>query len=692
MDLSKIRNIGLAAHIDAGKTTTTERILYYTGKIHRIGEVDEGSTTMDWMDQERERGITITAAATTCYWRGYRINIIDTPGHVDFTIEVERSLKVLDGAIIILCGVGGVEPQTETVWRQADRYKVPRIAFINKLDRIGSDFFRVLKMMAERLSMPPLPIQLPLGVETSFRGVIDLITFRALIWKDETLGAEYFSTEVPEELKSMALEYKEKLIDTLSHYDEKLLEKFYLGKEIVPEDLFSAIRKATLELKLVPTLCGSAYRNKGIQKLIDAVVDFLPSPAEVPPIKGINPKTNLIETRPHDPKAPFAALIFKIANDPHHGFLSYIRVYSGKIEKGSQVLVVPTMEKTRIMKLYLMHANQKQEVESLSAGEIGAVVGLKNIKTGYSITNILHPIAFEPITFPDPVVFVSMEPKTRADESKLLSSLNALQIEDPTLVVKNNPETGELVVGGMGELHLEIIIDRLQREYGVKTHTGKPQVSFRETINKEAIAEGRFIKQTGGRGHYGVVSLKLQPASSGIYVINNIKEGKIPKEFIPAIEQGIRECLETGQLAGYPITNIEVEIIDGDWHEVDSSELAFRVAAITAFREAFLKADPTLLEPIMNIEIISPDEYVGSVISDFQARRGKILKMESVKNHKIIFGLIPLQETFGYATVIRSLSQGRASYSMQFDHYEKIPPELISKYFPYLAVRSAPPL
>ncbi len=690
MDLSKIRNIGLAAHIDAGKTTTTERILYYTGRIHRIGEVDEGSTTMDWMQQERERGITITAAATTCYWRGHRINIIDTPGHVDFTIEVERSLKVLDGVIIIFCGVGGVEPQSETVWRQADRYKVPRLAFVNKLDRVGADFFRVIKMMEEKLSIPPLPIQLPLGTEDEFRGVIDLIEEQAIIWKDETLGVEYFTTEIPDNLKPMAQEYREKMIDVLSHYDENILEKYYHGEKISADDLIRAIRKATLELKLVPTLCGSAYRNKGVQKLIDAIVDFLPSPTEVPPIQGINPKTNLPETRPHDPKAPFAALIFKIANDPHQGFLAYIRVYSGKIEKGSQVLVVPTMEKTRIMRLYLMHANQKEEVESLSAGEIGAVVGLKDIKTGYSLSNILHPIAFEPITFPEPVVFMSVEPSTRADESKLLGALNALQIEDPTFVVKNNPETGELIVGGMGELHLEIIIDRLLREYGVKTHTGKPQVSYRETVTKEAVAEGRFIKQTGGRGQFGVVTLKLQPAHSGVYIIENVKEGKIPKEFIPAIKQGIQECIDTGQLAGYPITNIEVEIIDGEWHEVDSSDLAFRIAAITAFREAFFKAEPTLLEPIMDIEIVSPEQYVGTIIADFNARRGKIVRLESVKGHKILYGLIPLAETFGYATVIRSLSQGRASYSMQFSRYEKIPQELIPKYFPYLSIKFSP--
>ena len=682
--LEKIRNIGIAAHIDAGKTTTTERILYYTGKIHRIGEVDEGSTTMDWMAQERERGITITAAATTCYWRDFRINIIDTPGHVDFTMEVERSLKVLDGVVVIFCGVGGVEPQSETVWHQADKYHVPRIAFVNKLDRTGSDFYRVLKMMQEKFILVPLPIQLPIGTEDEFKGVIDLIEEKSYIWRDETLGAEYDVLDVPEIARKQVKEYREKMIDTLSHYDEKILEKYFTGKTITKEDLIRAIRKATLSFKIVPVLCGSAFKNKGVQKLLDAIVDFLPSPPEVPAIKGTNPKTNQEETRTTDSKSPFAALIFKITNDPHQGFLSYIRVYSGKVEKGSTVLVVPTMEKVRVSKLLLMHANQKEEVEKLSAGEIGVVIGLKNVKTGNTLCNFLHPIAFEPMDFPEPVVFLAVEPKTKADEAKLNNALNALQIEDPTFKVRTNQETGEMIISGMGELHLDIIVDRLNREYGVESHIGKPQVSYRETITKEMTAEGRFIRQSGGHGQYGVVTLKIQPATSGIYIVNNIKEGRVPKEFYPGIEQGIKESIETGVLAGYPITNIEVEIIDGSYHEVDSSELAFKIAATIAFRDAFAKAEPTFLEPIMDLEVVTPDTYVGSIIADLSARRGRIANLESIKGHKIIHGLVPLAETFGYASAIRSLTQGRVSHSMQFAHYERIPEELKPKLFPYL--------
>ncbi|MBS4015690.1 MAG: elongation factor G [Candidatus Latescibacteria bacterium] len=682
--LAKIRNIGIAAHIDAGKTTTTERILYYTGKIHRIGEVDEGSTTMDWMQQERERGITITAAAITCIWHGFRINIIDTPGHVDFTMEVERSLKVLDGAVVVFCGVGGVEPQSETVWHQADRYHVPRIAFVNKLDRTGADFYRVLKMMQEKFSLIPVPIQLPIGTEDEFIGVVDLIEEKALVWKEDSLGAEYITLDIPDNLKKQAKEYRENMLDTLGHYDEKLLEKYYHGEQITSQDIISAIRKATLSLQIVPVLCGSSFKNKGVQKVLDAVVDFLPSPSEVPPIKGTNPKTNQAETRSTDSKSPFSGLIFKIANDPHQGFLSYVRVYSGKVEKGSTVLVVPTMEKVRVMKLLIMHANQKEEVEKLSAGEIGVMVGVKNVKTGYTLCNQLHPIAFEPMQFPDPVVFMSVEPKTKADETRLSSALNALQIEDPTFKVRTNQETGEMIISGMGELHLDIIVDRLKREYGVTANVGKPQVSYRETATIEATAEGRFIRQSGGRGQYGVVKLKLQPVPSGIYIVNNIKEGRIPKEFYPSLEQGIQESIDAGQLAGYPITNIQVEVIDGAFHEVDSSELSFRIAATIAFREAFLKAEPTFLEPIMDLEVVTPDAYVGNIIADLSSRRGRVINMETVKGHKIIHGFVPLVETFGYATALRSLTQGRVSHSMQFAQYEKIPDEMKTKLFPHL--------
>jgi len=682
--LAKIRNIGIAAHIDAGKTTTTERILYYTGKIYRIGEVDEGSTTMDWMVQERERGITITAAATTTFWRGYRINIIDTPGHVDFTMEVERSLKVLDGVVVVFCGVGGVEPQSETVWHQADKYNVPRIAFVNKMDRVGADYFRVIKMMQEKFTITPLPIQLPLGNEDEFKGVIDIIDDKAYIWKEETLGAEFEQIAIPDKDKKLVKEYHDKMIDTLSHYDEKLLEKYLANEPITRDDIIRAIHYATVHLKVVPVLCGTAFKNKGIQKLLDAIVDFLPAPTEIPPIKGINPKTNQEETRAADPRQPFSALVFKIANDPHQGFLSYVRVYSGKVEKGSTVLVVPSMEKVRIMKLLLMHANQKEEVDKLQAGEIGVVVGLKEVKTGNTLTNLIHPIAFEPMEFPDPVVFLAVEPKTKADESKLSNALRALSIEDPTFRVRQNQETGETIISGMGELHLDIIVDRLKREFNIECHIGKPQVSYRETITKEMISEGRFIRQSGGRGQYGVVTLKLQPTQSGINIVNEIKEGRVPKEFFPSIEQGIKESIETGVLAGYPIINIAVEILDGSYHEVDSSELAFKIAATMAFRDAFLKASPSFLEPIMDLEVVTPDAYVGNIIADLSARRGRIVNLETAKGHKIIHGLVPLAETFGYASAIRSLTQGRVSHSMQFSHYEIIPDELKPKLFPYL--------
>ncbi|MEO0091638.1 MAG: elongation factor G [candidate division WOR-3 bacterium] len=682
--LTKIRNIGIAAHIDAGKTTTTERILFYTGKIYRMGEVDDGSATMDWMDQEKERGITITAAATTCFWRNHQINIIDTPGHVDFTIEVERSLKVLDGVVVVFCGVGGVEPQSETVWRQADKYKVPRIAFINKLDRIGSDFFRVLNMMKEKFSLIPVAIQLPIGSESDFQGCIDLIYEKAFVWLDETLGAEFREIPISESEKDLVKEYREKIIDILSHYDENILEKYLSGNKITAEDLLKSLRKLTIDLKIVPVLCGSALKNKGVQKLLDAIVDFLPSPLDIPPMKGINPNTKSEETRPADPKAPFSALVFKIANDPHRGYLSYIRVYSGKIEEKSQVLVVPTMEKVRISKLLVMHANYKQEVEKLQAGEIGAVVGIKEIKTGYTLSNILHPIAFEPMEFPEPVVFLAIEPKTKADAAKLSEALNTLTIEDPTLKIKVNPETEETILSGMGELHLEVTLERLKREFGVSCHIGKPQVSYRETVTKPSTAEGRFIRQTGGKGQYGVVTLKLEPTESGVYIINEIREGVIPKEFIPAIEAGIHDSINTGVLAGYPITNIAVHIIDGSYHEVDSSELSFKIAATMAFRDAFLKANPTFLEPIMDLEIVTPDAYLGSIIADLNARRGKIVSVESLKGHKIIHGLVPLAETFGYTTSLRSLTQGRATHSLQFSHYEIMPDELKTKTFPYL--------
>ncbi len=689
--LEKIRNIGIAAHIDAGKTTTTERILYYSGKIHRMGEVDEGSAVMDWMEQEKERGITITAAATTVYWaiesetEPYRINIIDTPGHVDFTIEVERSLKVLDGAIVVFCGVGGVEPQSETVWHQADKYHVPRIAFINKLDRVGSDFFRVVKMMDEKFNIKPVPIQIPIGSEDEFQGVIDLIDKKAYIWLDETLGVERKQIDVPNEKKDLLKKHRERLIEAASDFDEELLRKYLAGEVITGPDIRRALRKGTLATKLVPVLCGSALKNKGIQKLLDAVIDYLPSPVDVLPATGIHPKTKSEEKRSADPKLPFSGLIFKIANDPYRGLLSFIRVYSGKVRQGDTVMVVPLMEKVRIQKLLLLHSNRKEEVAMLSAGEIGAVAGLKEVKTGYTLANIAHPIAFEPIEFPEPVVFIAVEPKSKTDEPKLFQSLDVLAIEDPTFKVKNDPETNQTIISGMGELHLDILIDRLKREFGVSCRVGKPQVSYRETITTESTAEGRFIRQTGGKGHYGIVKLKLQPITKGIEIYNEIKEGTIPKDYIPAIKKGLEENVESGVLSGYPIINIRVHIIDGAYHEVDSSEMDFRVAASMAFRDAFMKANPALMEPIMDLEVVTPEDYLGGVIGDITARNGKVTHLVSVKGHQIIKALVPLAATFGYTTTLRSLTQGRASSSMQFSHYEKLSEEERQKIFPSLS-------
>ncbi len=675
MDLEKIRNIGIAAHIDAGKTTTTERILYYTGKIHRMGEVDEGSATMDWMVQEKERGITITDAATTCIWQDYHINIIDTPGHVDFTMEVERALKVLDGAIVVFCGVGGVEPQTETVWHQADRYHIPRIAFINKLDRVGADFNRVVKMMKERFSLLPVPIQLPIGEEENFQGAIDLVENQGIIWADETLGAEYQIVEVPKTLREKAKKARERMIEHLCDFDEVLLDKYMHNAPIEVADIKRALRKGTLAVKICPILSGSALKNKGVQKLLDAVIDYLPSPLDVLPAAGTNPDTGEAETRPADPKAPFSALAFKIATDPHTGFMSYLRVYSGQIERNSQVVILPIHNQVRISRLFIMHSNRKTEVKTLSAGEIGAAIGLHKVKTGYTICDPKHLISFEPMQFPEPVVSIAIEPKSKVDEEHLTEALAALSVEDPTFQVKTDPDTAQTIISGMGELHLDILIDRLKREQGLSCHVGKPQVSYRETITETATATGRFIRQTGGRGHYGIVTLKMEPHKDGIKIISKIKEGVIPKEFIPAIETGIEDSCNAGVLAGYPITNILVKITDGAFHEVDSDEWAFKMAASLAFREAFARAKPTLLEPMMSLEIVTPETYMGEVIADLVKRRGNILNVDMVKINRIIFGEVPLATTFGYATSLRSLTQGRATHSMQFSRYAPIPEE-----------------
>uniref|UniRef100_A0A7V1EIL5 Elongation factor G n=1 Tax=candidate division WOR-3 bacterium TaxID=2052148 RepID=A0A7V1EIL5_UNCW3 len=668
-DLTLIRNIGLAAHIDAGKTTTTERILFYTGKIRKIGEVDEGSATMDWMPQERERGITITAAATTVYWKNHRINIIDTPGHVDFTIEVERSMKVLDGLIVIFCAVGGVQPQSETVWRQADRYRVPRIAFVNKMDRLGADFYRVLKQMKDKLSLKPVVLQIPIGAEDKFEGVIDIIEQKAIYWDDEE-GMHYHTEPVPKEYQEEVKRLRTELLEILAEYDEDIFEGYFSEIPISIEMIKEVLRKGVLNLHFFPVLCGSALHNRGIQPLIDAVLDYLPSPVDLPPVKGENPETGKWETREPSIDAPFAALLFKTQTDPHLGLIYYIRVYSGLINAGDKVRVFPPDRVDRIGRLYLMHANKKDEIGQLSVGEIGVITGIRESRTGYTLCSPKDPIAFEPMQFPVPVISVSLEPKTKMDDEKLDNALKYLQVEDPTFRVKTDEETGQRIISGMGELHLDIITDRLRREYGIDCYVSKPQVSYRETITQPAIAEGRFIKQTGGRGQYGVVKIRLGPLNrEGIVINNKIKEGVIPKQFIPAIEKGIKEQCESGIFMGYPIVNIEVDIIDGSYHPVDSSELSFQIAAQLAMREAFMNGKPILLEPFMSLEIVVPEDYLGDVLNDLNARKAQILNIETNKKEKIVTATLALAKSFGYATDLRSLTQGRGIYTMQFSHY-----------------------
>ncbi|MFO7675943.1 MAG: elongation factor G [bacterium] len=685
--LARVRNIGIAAHIDAGKTTTTERFLYYTGRIHRIGEIDAGTTQMDWMIQERERGITITSAATTVHWRDNRINVIDTPGHVDFTIEVERCLKVLDGAVIVLCAVGGVEPQTETVWRQADRYRIPRLAFVNKLDRVGADFDRVVKMMAETFEQTPLPVQLPIGVETEHEGVIDLVDNVACVWHSDDLGASYETLPIPVARRAEVEEYRHRLVDKLTTIDERLLEKYVSGDEITPADLRAALRKGTIELAVVPVFCGSAFRNKGIQKLIDGVVDYLPSPLDVPPIRGENPRTGQPETRPADPEAPFSALIFKLATDPHRGMLSYVRVYSGRIKPGEVVWSVPGMRRVRMTKLLMMHANHQEEVPALSAGEIGAVVGLKDSHTGQTLANLAHPIAYESIEVPEPVVSIAIEPRTKAEEQKLQSSLQTLALEDPTFRQNVDDETGQLVLSGMGELHLDILLDRLERDFKVGVHSGKPQVSYRETMTAPATAEGRFVRQTGGSGHFAVVKLALEPCPTGNDIRNEVSHGALPAEFIEATVRGIRDSFEAGVLAGFEVINTRARILDGRFHEVDSRDVDFKVAAGSAFRDAFLAGRPTFLEPIMELEIVTPEQYFGGVLGDVTARNGRIIHTEPVKGHQIIRAEVPLASTFGYATTLRSLSQGRASSSMQFKTFRPVDQDTRVRLYPLFGER-----
>lgn len=673
--LDRTRNIGIMAHIDAGKTTTTERILYYTGINYKIGEVHEGTATMDWMVQEQERGITITSAATTCLWRDHRVNIIDTPGHVDFTIEVERSLRVLDGAVGVFCSVGGVEPQTETVWRQADKYQVPRIAFVNKMDRLGADFFRVVQMIKDRLGARAVPLQLPIGAEDKFIGVIDLVRMKAIVWEDESLGAKFRDEAIPEELASAAAEYREKLIEAAADSDETIMEKYLEGHEISETELTKAIRSATLAIKIIPVLCGSAFRNKGVQPLLDAVIEYLPSPLDIPPVKGIDPDTQAPDERPAKDDAPFSALAFKIMTDPFVGTLSFFRVYSGSLSAGASVYNSTKGKRERIGRLLKMHANKREEIKEVYAGDIAAGVGLRTATTGDTLCDENDPIILESIEFPEPVISIAIEPKSKADQEKLGLSLQKLAAEDPSFRVRTDEETGQTIISGMGELHLEIIVDRLLREFNVGANVGKPQVAYKETVRKAVEQQGKFIRQTGGRGQYGDVWIKLEPQQpgAGFEFVDAIKGGSIPREYIPAVEKGVKEATENGALAGYPMVDVKVTLFDGSYHDVDSSEIAFKIAGSMAFKEAARKASPVLLEPIMSVEVVVPEDFMGDVIGDLNSRRGKVLGMDTRPAAQAIDARVPLAQMFGYATDLRSMTQGRATYTMQFSHYEPVP-------------------
>jgi elongation factor G len=673
--LEKTRNIGIMAHIDAGKTTTTERILYYTGINYKLGEVHEGTATMDWMVQEQERGITITSAATTCFWRDHRVNIIDTPGHVDFTIEVERSLRVLDGAVAVFCSVGGVEPQTETVWRQADKYGVPRLAFVNKMDRLGADFFRVVKMVEDRLGARPVVLQLPIGAEEKFVGVVDLIAMKAIVWEDESLGAKFHVEPIPADLKAQAEEYREKVIEAAADSDEAIMEKYLEGKEIAEAELRQAIRHGTLALKIVPVVCGSAFRNKGVQPMLDAVVDYLPSPLDIPPVKGVEPGKTVVAERPAKDDAPFSALAFKIMTDPYVGTLTFFRVYSGSINSGAAVYNSTRSKRERVGRLLKMHANKREEIKEVYAGDIAAAVGLKTATTGDTLCDEDKPVVLESIDFPDPVISIAIEPKSKADQEKLGLSLQKLATEDPSFKVRTDEETGQTIISGMGELHLEIIVDRLLREFNVGANVGRPQVAYKETVRRSVEQQGRFVRQTGGRGQYGDVWIKLEPQQpgAGFEFIDAVKGGSIPREYIPAVEKGIKEATETGALAGYPVVDVKVTLFDGSYHDVDSSEIAFKIAGSMAFKEATRKASPVLLEPIMSVEVVVPEDFMGDVIGDISSRRGKVLGMDTRPAAQAIDARVPLAQMFGYATDLRSMTQGRATYTMQFSHYEPVP-------------------
>jgi len=662
------------AHIDAGKTTTTERILYYTGVNYKMGEVHNGTATMDWMEQEQERGITITSAATTCFWRDHRINIIDTPGHVDFTAEVERSLRVLDGTVAVFDAVNGVEPQSETVWRQADRYRVPRIAFVNKMDRVGADFFGTVEQMRTKLRANPVPVQIPLGSEDGLQGVIDLIEGCAWVYREETLGAEFERAEIPAELREPFAKWREHMLEIAAEYDEALLERYLAGETLEAAAVRASLRAQTVAHRIAPVVCGSAFKNKGVQQLLDAVVDFLPSPLDIPPIEGHTPDGEP-DTRPADDDAPFAALAFKIMTDPYVGQLTFLRVYSGHLGTGDQALNTRTGNTERIGRLLKMHANKREELKEVFAGDIVAVVGLRSVATGDTICDPRRPIVLEAIQFPEPVIDVAIEPKTKADQDKLGIALAKLAQEDPTFRVHTDPETGQTIISGMGELHLEIIVDRLVREFKVEAAVGRPQVSYRETIRSEAQGEGRFIRQTGGHGQYGHAKIRVRPLTDGTEYefSNDVTGGRIPKEFIKPVDQGIREALQHGVLAGFPMIGVGVSLYDGSYHEVDSSEMSFKVAGSLAFKDAASRADPTLLEPLMEVEVVTPEEYMGDVIGDLNARRGKITSLEQRSGSRVIRAFVPLAEMFGYATQLRSMTQGRATYTMQFDHYNEVP-------------------
>jgi elongation factor G len=669
------RNIGIMAHIDAGKTTTTERILYYTGVSHKIGEVHDGTATMDWMEQEQERGITITSAATTCHWKDHRINIIDTPGHVDFTIEVERSLRVLDGAVAVFCSVGGVEPQSETVWRQADKYHVPRLAFVNKMDRVGADFFRGIAMIKDRLKANPVPLQIPIGSEENFKGVVDLVEMKGIVWNDESMGALYDEIEIPADLLEQAQMYREAMIEEISSHDDALMQKYMDGEELTVAEIKNAIRQCTLDIKICPVICGSSFKNKGVQNLLDAVLDYMPAPTDIPAIQGIDANTELPIERHASDAEPFSALAFKIMTDPFVGQLCFFRVYSGIMNAGSYVYNSTKGKRERVGRILKMHANKREEIKEVYAGDIAAAVGLKYTTTGDTLCNEDNAVILESIEFPEPVISIAIEPKTKADQEKLGISLSKLASEDPSFRVKTDIETGQTIISGMGELHLEIIVDRLFREFKVDANVGKPQVAYRETITKKVKSEGKFVRQSGGRGQFGHVWLEIEPQEpgKGYEFVDAIKGGVVPREYIPAVDKGIKEALDSGVMAGYPVVDIKVTLVDGSYHEVDSSEMAFKIAGSMGFKEGCQKAAPAILEPIMSVEVVVPEDYMGDVIGDLNSRRGRIMGMEGRAGAQVVTAMVPLAQMFGYSTDLRSATQGRATYSMTFDHYEQVP-------------------